>query len=100
MAATIKPPLGFLLWIAYFTGMWFWKGTTIGGLVLGLRVVRLDDRPMDLPTALVRALGGAMGVLMCFLGLLWCAWDPEKQGWHDKMAGTVVIRTDTAHPLV
>ena len=100
MAATIKPPLGFLLWIAYFTGMWYWKGTTIGGLVLGLRVVRLDDRPMDLPTALVRALGGALGILMCFLGLLWCAWDPEKQGWHDKMAGTVVIRTNSAQPLI
>jgi len=93
-------PQGFLLWIAYFAAMWTWKGTTIGGLVFGLRVVRLDGRPVDVATAIVRALGGALGSAMCFLGLLWCAWDPEKQGWHDRMAGTVVVRTDAAQPLV
>lgn len=93
-------PAGFILWLAYFAGMWTWKGTTIGGLVLGLRVVRLDGRPMDLPTAVVRALGGALGYMICFLGVLWPLWDRDKQGWHDKMAGTVVIRTNVAQTLV
>jgi uncharacterized RDD family membrane protein YckC len=27
------------------------------------------------------------------MGLLWVAFDPRKQGWHDKLAGTVVIRS-------
>ena len=26
------------------------------------------------------------------LGLIWVAFDRRKQGWHDKLAGTVVIR--------
>jgi uncharacterized RDD family membrane protein YckC len=29
-----------------------------------------------------------------YLGLLWVLWDPQKQGWHDKMAGTVVVRAN------
>jgi len=47
---------------AYGAVMWKFKGATIGGIVCGLRVVRLDDRPLDRPTTVVRALG-------CFLSL-------------------------------
>ena len=94
------PPLGFLVALAYFVGLWTWRGTTIGGIVLGLKVARIDGQPITLTVALVRALAGAFSILMLFLGILWIAWDKEKQGWHDKIAGTVVLRLPRGTPLV
>jgi uncharacterized RDD family membrane protein YckC len=94
------PPLGMLITLAYFTGMWAWKQTTIGGIVVGLKVVRIDGRPVRFATALVRALGAVLSVIVFFLGILWIGWDVEKQGWHDKIAGTVVVRMPRGMPLV
>jgi len=94
------PPLGLLVALAYFAGMWTWKGTTIGGIVLKLKVVRLDGQPVTFPVALVRGLAAAFSVVVFFLGFLWVAWDKDKQGWHDKIAGTVVVRLPQAQPLV
>jgi uncharacterized RDD family membrane protein YckC len=94
------PPLAFLVWLAYFAGMWTWKGTTVGGIVLGLKVVRMDGKPVTFAVGLVRALGGAFSIMVIFLGILWIAWDREKQGWHDKLAGTVVLKQPRGTPLV
>jgi uncharacterized RDD family membrane protein YckC len=94
------PSIAFLVALAYFAGMWTWKGTTIGGIVVGLKVVRLDGQPVTITIAMVRALGGAFSVVVLFLGILWIAWDSEKQGWHDKLAGTVVLRLPRGTPLV
>jgi len=94
------PPLGFLVALAYFAGMWAWKGTTVGGVVLNLKVVRLDDKPVTITVALVRGLAAAFSVIVLFLGFLWMIWDREKQTWHDKIAGTVVIRLPRGMPLV
>jgi uncharacterized RDD family membrane protein YckC len=43
--------------------------------------------------ALLRYLGYFLSILPLGLGFLWIAWDARKQGWHDKLAGTVVIAT-------
>jgi uncharacterized RDD family membrane protein YckC len=94
------PPLSMLIALAYFAGMWAWKQTTIGGIVVGLKVVRVDGRPVTFVTALVRALAGVLSVIIVFLGILWIGWDVEKQGWHDKIAGTVVVRMPRGMPLV
>jgi uncharacterized RDD family membrane protein YckC len=93
-------PLGFLVALAYFTGMWAWKGTTVGGIVLGLKVVRMDGAPVTFAVALVRALAAAFSIVVLFLGFLWIAWDAERQGWHDKIAGTVVLKLPRGTPLV
>ena len=90
----------FLVALAYFAGMWTWKGTTIGGIVLGLKVVRMDGKPVTFAVGLVRALGGAFSMMVFFLGILWIAWDREKQGWHDKLAGTVVLKQPRGTPLL
>src|SRR5712672_912697 len=63
---TGRPPLGFLLILAYFVAMWVWKGTTVGGVVLGLKVARMDGQPLTLTVALVRALAGAFSVIVFF----------------------------------
>jgi len=94
------PPLAFLVALAYFAGMWGWKGTTVGGIVLGLKVVRTDGTPMNFLAGLVRALAAAFSIFVLFLGMLWIAWDKDKQGWHDRIAGTVVIRTPKSTPLI
>jgi uncharacterized RDD family membrane protein YckC len=93
-------PAGFILWVAYYAGMWAWRGTTIGGIVVGIKVVRLDGRPMDFATALVRALGAVFSTIVFGLGYFWAGWDREKQGWHDKIAGTVVVRVPHGQALV
>jgi uncharacterized RDD family membrane protein YckC/cytoskeletal protein CcmA (bactofilin family) len=94
------PPLGFLVGLAYFVGLWMWKGTTLGGIVLNLRVVRLDGQKLSFPVSLVRGLTGAFGLMVFFLGMLWVIWDSEKQSWQDKVAGTVVVRTPKGVPLL
>ena len=93
-------PRGFLIALAYFTGMWAWKGTTIGGIVIGLKVARADGEPVTFAVALVRALAAAFSIVVLFLGFLWIAWDAERQGWHDKIAGTVVLKLPRGTPLV
>ncbi len=77
---------------AYAAVMWKLKGTTIGGIVCGLKVVRLDDREIDWATAIVRALGCFLSLAVVGLGFLWVAIDDDKQSWHDKIAGTTVVR--------
>lgn len=94
------PPLFFLIALAYFSAMWTWKGTSIGGIVLNLKVVRLDDKPVTFAVALVRGLAAALSFVVVFLGFFWMIWDREKQGWHDKIAGTVVVRQPRSVPLV
>src|SRR5712671_263019 len=89
-----------LLLAAYGAVMWKLRGTTIGGIVCNLRVVRLDGRPIDWPTAIVRALGCFLSAAVAGLGFIWVVFDPERQSWHDKIAGTVVVRAPRATPLV
>ena len=90
----------FLVPLAYFSGMWAWKGTTIGGVVLGVKVVRQDGYPVTFLVSIVRALAAAFSIVIFFLGFLWIIFDREKQGWHDKIAGTVVIKLPKGTPLV
>jgi uncharacterized RDD family membrane protein YckC len=91
----------FLLALAgYGAVMWKFKGTTVGGALLHLQVTRLDSRPLDWPTVSVRALGCVLSLCALCLGFIWIAVDAEKQAWHDKLAGTVVVRTPKGIPLV
>lgn len=83
--------LWLLLLGAYGAVMWRLRGTTIGGIVFGLKVVRLDGRPIDWPTAIVRALSCFLSFVIVGLGFLWIIFDDDRQGWHDKIAGTVVV---------
>ncbi len=77
---------------AYGAVMWKLRGTTVGGIVFDLRVVRLDGRELDWETALIRALGCFLSLAVAGLGFFWIAFDEAKQAWHDKIAGTVVVR--------
>lgn len=84
--------LSLLALAGYAAVMWKLKGTTVGGLVCDLRVLRLDAQPIDWGTAVARALGCILSLIVAGLGFIWIAVDPEQQAWHDKIAGTVVVR--------
>jgi len=88
-------------WFAvYCIVMWATKGTTIGGIICGLKVVRLDDRPIDWGVAIVRALGGFLSLAVAGLWFIWVSFDDEKQSWHDKIAGTTVVKVPKGTPLM
>jgi uncharacterized RDD family membrane protein YckC len=80
--------------------MWKLKGATVGGIVFDLHVVRLDGRPIEWETAIVRALGCFLSLAVVGLGFIWIAFDDGSQAWHDKIAGTVVVRVKKGVPLV
>ena len=86
------------LWILYHLAFWSWRQTTLGGLILGLRIVRTDGRPMTFSVALVRLLGCFFSVLALGLGFFWAGWSGDKQSWHDKIAGTVIVRSSRKAP--
>lgn len=94
------PGFNFLLWLAYHPIMWKLKGTTIGGIICGLKVVRLDDRPIDWGVAVVRSLTAFMSFCLAGLGFIWVAFDDEKQSWHDKVAGTTIVKVPKGMALL
>jgi uncharacterized RDD family membrane protein YckC len=92
---------GMLLLLAtYGAIMWKLKGTTVGGIVCDLKVVRIGGGPLDWGTAIVRALGCFLSLVVAGLGFIWIAVDHEHQAWHDKIAGTVVVRVPRGVGLV
>ena len=92
--------LELLVLAAYGAMMWKLRGATVGGIVFDLQVVRLDGRPVDWETAIVRALSCFLSLAVAGLGFIWIAFDPNNQAWHDKIAGTVVVRVAKGAPLV
>jgi uncharacterized RDD family membrane protein YckC len=89
----------FLLLLAYHIGFWAWKGTTVGGIICQLRVVRVDGTPLRFVDALVRGLSSIFSFAVLGLGCLWILKDPERQSWHDKIAGTYVVKVPRNWPL-
>lgn len=95
------PAKWFLLaWSIYHLVLWTWKGTTVGGVIVGLRIVREDGSPINFAVATVRLLGGFFSAALFFLGFFWAGWSADRQSWHDKIAGTVVIRNPKSTPLL
>jgi uncharacterized RDD family membrane protein YckC len=89
-----------LVLAAYGAILWKLRGSTVGGSLFNLKVVRLDGREIDWPTAIVRALGCFLSFVVVGLGFFWIAFDEGKQAWHDKIAGTAVVRVAKGVSLV
>jgi uncharacterized RDD family membrane protein YckC len=99
VVAVVLDGLGFVddeaffpLLLIYFIVFWSLKQTTLGGIVCQLRLVRTDGTPLTFADALVRALSGIVSLLVLAIGALWILRDPERQAWHDKIAGTYVVK--------
>ena len=78
-----------MLYFTYFHGT---TGQTPGKMIFGLQVVQSTGEEMTLGIGFLRWTGYFVSAIF-YLGFFWIAVDSKKQGWHDKIAGTVVIRT-------
>jgi uncharacterized RDD family membrane protein YckC len=86
-----------LAYFIYFEGGT--TGQTIGKKVLNIRVIDFSTGgPVGYGKAAGRYIGRILSAIPLGLGYFWMLWDKEKQTWHDKIAGTVVVPVD-AYPL-
>jgi len=79
---------------------WTYKSATPGKMALKLTI--LDAQTGQKPTTqqfIVRYMGYFVSTIPLFLGLIWVGIDKRKQGWHDKIAGTVVVRNTAITPV-
>lgn len=76
---------------AYFTILHGETGQTIGKNLLGLEVRTVEGERIGYSLALIRFLGYWLSFVFFGLGFLWVALNPGKRGWHDLLAGTVVV---------
>jgi uncharacterized RDD family membrane protein YckC len=89
----------FALLLAYHIIFWTWKGATVGDIIMQLRVVRVTGEPLRFGDALVRGLASVFSILILGLGMFWILRDPERQAWHDKIAGTYVVKVPPSYAL-
>jgi len=86
-----------LSWVApavAVVAFWVYKQATPGKMVFRAKVVDAKTgNPLTVGQSVGRYLGYFVSTVPLGLGLIWVAFDPKKQGWHDKLAGTVVIRS-------
>lgn len=83
--------------VAFVLGFWRVKSATPGKLAMAVKIVRMEDNGAPSWGQLIgRYFAKILSLLPLGLGYLWVALDDDKQGWHDKLAGTAVIRTDPA----
>jgi uncharacterized RDD family membrane protein YckC len=92
--------LFFLLLMAYHIVFWAWKGTTVGGIVTSLRIVKTNGTALQPADAVVRGLAGLFSIVALGIGFLWILRDPERQSWHDRIAGTYVVSVPRNWPLL
>jgi uncharacterized RDD family membrane protein YckC len=84
-----------IFYYVYLTGRF---GQTFGKMALRIKVVNEDGTPLDYRKAFLRWLGYFLCVLTVNIGYVWAAFDARKQGLHDKVCKTLVIRTDIPFP--
>jgi uncharacterized RDD family membrane protein YckC len=76
--------------LLYWLGSWLLIGQTPGQALVGVRVVMVNGERISFWRALLRWLGYFVSAIL-FLGFLWVLVDDKRQGFHDKLAGTVVV---------
>jgi uncharacterized RDD family membrane protein YckC len=85
--------LGFIIGAAY---QWYFltqhRGQTPGKMLLGIRVRKTNRRKLTGADAVVRYFGYYVNTFFFLLGWIWALFDDNHQGWHDKLAGTVVVQ--------
>ena len=85
--------LGSVIGIIYVIGFWTWRGQTPGKMAVGVKIIKTDGSPIGIGRAVLRYIGYLVSTIIIFIGYLMIAWDSKKQGLHDKIAGTYVIKT-------
>ncbi len=92
--------INFVLPAIAITIFWIYKSATPGKMATKLTIV--DAETGGKPTTaqfILRYFGYYVSMIPLFLGIIWVGIDKRKQGWHDKLANTVVIRSNVDEPV-
>ena len=83
---------GLVIAVVYWLGFWIWRGQTPGKMATGIKVIRTDSSPVRWQCAWRRLAGYVVTSVTVFIGFIWVAFDSRKQGVHDKIADTYVVK--------
>ena len=91
--AEIGGILGFLIGVTY---QWYFltqqNGQTPGKKIMGVRVIKVNGQPLQGMDAVIRYIGYYINSFFLMIGWIWAIFDENRQGWHDKLSGTYVIK--------
>ena len=90
LVAALSGSVAALFAVMYDVGFWTLAGQTPGKRLMGLLVVKANGERLKLGRAVVRWLGYWLSGIL-FLGFLWVLVDGKRQGFHDKLARTIVV---------
>ncbi len=89
--------LSFLFMAVYYVFFWSLTGQTPGKMIFGVRVVSVDGGRVSIWQSIRRFVGYLISFIL-YLGYLWILVDDRRQGWHDKIANTLVVYAWDARP--
>lgn len=99
IAGTADVLLSWALPVAFTVAFWLYKQATPGKMAVSIVVVdATTGNTLTVGQSIGRYLGYFLSAAPLGLGFIWVVFDPRKQGWHDKLAGTVVVRVPRAQP--
>ncbi|RFA27004.1 RDD family protein [Alkalilimnicola ehrlichii] len=87
----------YLMPVVVIIAFWIYKSATPGKLAVNIAIV--DAKTGGKPSTgqfILRYIGYYVAMLPLFIGIIWVGIDKRKQGWHDKLAGTVVVHIPPA----
>ncbi|MBN1376683.1 MAG: RDD family protein [Dehalococcoidia bacterium] len=76
----------------YYVVCWASSGQTVGKICLGMKIIRTDSSSVDLKIAFIRFLGSFLCIATLGIGFILIAFDSHKQGLHDRIADTYVVK--------
>jgi uncharacterized RDD family membrane protein YckC len=86
--------VAYIVWsLAYFAGFWSTTGQTPGARVMQIRVVSANGAPLKLRRSVLRCVGVVLAALPLFAGFVRILFDPQRRGFQDRLAGTLVVAT-------
>ena len=100
MSGGVSVLLNYILPAIVVIIFWTYKSATPGKLLLKIRIV--DAKTGGKPSTvqwLIRYIGYYVSAFVFMLGFIWVGFDRRKQGWHDKLASTVVISDKAKEPV-
>lgn len=82
----------FFLGSSYFVILNGYRGKTIGKMIMGIRIISSEGGNIGFWQSFARWIGYYISGAFLFIGFLWSIFDKNSQSWHDKIAGTFVVR--------
>ena len=69
------------------------RGQSPGKMAIGIKIVKTDGTSIGIGTTLLREIiGKIVSSIILLLGYIWILFDGKRQGWHDKIASTYVVK--------